>query len=328
LLREKRLSLYASVFCAIAIGFALAAYQSNSSRELAQAALEAPTGPAKPDQMSNPSNSQPREKIPIAIATAQDLRRRLEFPGVVRAIPTRTVAVLSPVVGRISGVQIQLGDRVSEKQEIATIIVDDNIADQPSLQVQNQNGPRRISLRSPIAGSIIDVQTKLGGTVQRGSNVASVADLKAIWVTLDLSRRDVSLIAGKTAEIMFAAYPGTVFSGELQFGDTFRENAESAIGRIELNNPEISLKLNMSAVVTLFGPRELAIVVPKSGLVQKNDVVSVFVEVAACPFELRPIEVAFQQGEDAIVTHGLVPGDRVLAISVTPPVDRRLRTAC
>jgi biotin carboxyl carrier protein len=200
LLREKRVSLCASVLCAITIGFALAAYQSNWSRELAQAALEAPTGSAKPDQMSNPLNSRLRERIPIVIAVAQDVRRRLEFPGVVRAIPTSTVAVLSPVVGRVSGVQIQLGDRVSEKQEIATISVDDNVADQPALQVQNQNGPRRISLRSPIAGSIIDVQTKLGETVQRGSNVASVADLKAIWVALDLSRRDASVIAGNTAD--------------------------------------------------------------------------------------------------------------------------------
>jgi hypothetical protein len=162
LLREKRVSLCASVLSAITIGFALAAYQSNWSRELAQAVLEAPTGSAKPDQMSNPLNSRLRERIPIAIAVAQDVRRRLEFPGVVRAIPTSTVAVLSPVVGRVSGDQIQLGDRVSEKQEIATIIVDDNVADQPALQVQNQNGPRRISLRSPIAGSIIDVQTKRG----------------------------------------------------------------------------------------------------------------------------------------------------------------------
>jgi hypothetical protein len=127
---------------------------------------------------------------------------------------------------------------------------------------------------------------------------------------------------------VFAAYPGAVFRGKLQFSDTFGENAENAVGWIELNNPEIRLKLKMSAVVTLFGPRELAIVVPKSALVQKNDVVNVFVEVAACAFELRPVEIAFQQGEDAIVSRGLVPGDRVLAISVAPPVDRWLRTGC
>jgi membrane fusion protein, heavy metal efflux system len=326
--REKRISLYASAVCAIAIGFALAAYQTNSSREPLQAMLEASKGLAKPDQMSSPSNSQPQERVPIVIAAARDVRRRLEFPGVVKAIPTRSVAIPSPVVGRISEVQIQLGDRVSEKQEIATVIVRDGSADQQSPQAQNQNGPGRISLQSPIAGSIIDVQTKPGDTVKRGSNIATVADLKAIWVTLDLSRRDVSLIAGKTAKIMFAAYPGAIFGGELELDNTFKDNMESAIGRIELNNPEISLKLNMSAVVTLLGPRVLAIVVPKAALVYEDDAVNVFVEVAPCTFELRPVEVDFQQGENAMVTKGLVTGDRVLAVSVGSRDGRRLRTTC
>jgi cobalt-zinc-cadmium efflux system membrane fusion protein len=117
-----------------------------------------------------------------------------------------------------------------------------------------------------------------------------------------------------------------VFTGELRFDDIFKENAESAIGRIELNNPEIRLKLNMTAFVTLLGPRELAIAVPKTALVQKDDLVNVFVEVAACTFELRPVEIAFQQGESAMVRKGLVPGDRVLAVA--PRGGRRLRMAC
>jgi multidrug efflux pump subunit AcrA (membrane-fusion protein) len=243
----------------------------------------------------------------------------------VQAIPTRTVAILSPVVGRITDVQIQLGDRVSEKQEIATVIIDDKVSDQANLQGDNA-GPRRVSVRSPIAGSIIGVYAGPGDFVRRGSNVASVADLRAVWVTLDLSRQNISFVAEKAAEIRFSAYPGAVFTGELRFDDIFKENAESAIGRIELNNPEIRLKLNMTAFVTLLGPRELAIAVPKTALVQKDDLVNVFVEVAACTFELRPVEIAFQQGESAMVRKGLVPGDRVLAVA--PRGGRRLRMAC
>ena len=328
LLRHGWVSFYASVICVIAMGFALAAYQSYSSREPSQAALEAPVGPAKPAQTTNQSNSLPQEKVPIVTVSAHDVRRRLEFPVVVRAIPTRTVAVLSPAAGRISEVQIQLGDRLSEKQKIATVIVDDSVADQANLQGETQIGPRRISLRSPIVGSIIDVQVKPGDPVKRGSAIVSVADLKAVFVTLDLSRRNMSLIAAKTAEITFPAYPGAVFRGELQFDDTFKENAESATGWIQLNNPEISLKLNMSAIVTLLGPRELAMVVPKTALVRKDDIFNVFVQVEACTFELRPIELDFQQGENAMVTKGLVPGDRVLAVAVAPREGRRLRTAC
>jgi multidrug efflux pump subunit AcrA (membrane-fusion protein) len=118
--REKRASLYAGVACVITTGFAVAAYQSYSSRE-PSAAPQAPVGLAKQAQ----SNSQLPKKVSIVTVIAQDVRRRLEFPGVVRAIPTRTVAILSPAVGHISEVRIKLGERVSEQQEIATVIVDD-----------------------------------------------------------------------------------------------------------------------------------------------------------------------------------------------------------
>src|SRR5690242_12797336 len=80
---------YVVEVCAIATGFALATYQSYSSREPSQAALEAPAnGLAKPAQISLPANEQLQEKMPIVSVTAQDVRRRLQFPGVVRAIPT------------------------------------------------------------------------------------------------------------------------------------------------------------------------------------------------------------------------------------------------
>jgi hypothetical protein len=85
------------------------------------------------------------------------------------------------------------------------------------------------------------------------------------------------------------------------------------------------IKPNMPAVVTLLGPRELATVVPKTALVHKDGVGSIYVEVAVCTFELRPVEVAFQQGERAIVTRGPLPGDRVLTATVASPDDPRLR---
>jgi cobalt-zinc-cadmium efflux system membrane fusion protein len=38
----------------------------------------------------------------------------------------------------------------------------------------------------------------------------------------------------------------------------------------------------------------------------------VFVEVAPWKFEARPVEVGFQQGDDAVVERGLSAGERVV----------------
>ena len=53
-------------------------------------------------------------------------------------------------------------------------------------------------------------------------------------------------------------------------------------------------------------------VVPTAALVMKNDHEQVFVEVAPGTFETRPVEIAFQQGDLAIVKSGVTPGDRVV----------------
>jgi membrane fusion protein, heavy metal efflux system len=303
--RKTLLSVYPSMACIVAVALAFTAYRSSLSRE-----------PYKQGRAPIPSSLGLQEKL-IATVRAENVRRRLEFPGIVQAMPARTLDILSPVVGRLSEVKVQLGDRVSEKQEIAVIVTDDNVADPTNLQ-----GNKRIAitLQSPIAGSIIALQSKQGDFVKRGSSVASVSDLKVVRVTFDLSKRKMPLIAEKTAEIVFLAYPEAVFRGELQLDEN-----EDPAGRVVLNNPEFRIKPNMSAIVTLLGPKELATVVPKTALVHKDGVVSIYVEVAVCRFELRPVEVAFQQGARAIVTRGLLPGDRVLAASVASPDDPRLR---
>jgi hypothetical protein len=152
-------------------------------------------------------------------------------------------------------------------------------------------------VRSPVAGSIMDVQTKPGDSVKRGSNIVSVADLGQIFVILDLSGRNMPLIAGKAAEITFEGYPGGVFRGELQVEDTFKEKAESATGRIQLNNPELRLKLNMSAVVTLLGPRELAVVVKKTALVQKDNVFNVSSRLRLARSYCSPLRLTFSRAK-------------------------------
>ena len=53
-------------------------------------------------------------------------------------------------------------------------------------------------------------------------------------------------------------------------------------------------------------------VVPMQALVFKNETDRVFVEVAQWTFEARPVEIDFQQGDQAVVAHGLQAGERVV----------------
>jgi cobalt-zinc-cadmium efflux system membrane fusion protein len=68
----------------------------------------------------------------------------------------------------------------------------------------------------------------------------------------------------------------------------------------------------MFASATFFGPNQMMPIVPTSALVLKDDVNQVYVEVAPWSFEARPVEVGFQQGDDAVIQSGVKAGDRVV----------------
>jgi membrane fusion protein, heavy metal efflux system len=74
----------------------------------------------------------------------------------------------------------------------------------------------------------------------------------------------------------------------------------------------MKLKPNMFANATFLAPHQMMQVVPLQALVLKDETDRVFAEVAPWTFEPRPVEVGFQQGDQAIVEHGLNPGERIV----------------
>jgi cobalt-zinc-cadmium efflux system membrane fusion protein len=74
----------------------------------------------------------------------------------------------------------------------------------------------------------------------------------------------------------------------------------------------MKLKPNMFADATFLAPRQMLQVVPTQALVLKEETDRVFVEVAPWTFEPRPVEVGFQQGDQAIVERGLKAGERIV----------------
>ena len=53
-------------------------------------------------------------------------------------------------------------------------------------------------------------------------------------------------------------------------------------------------------------------IIPTSALILKNEGEHVFIEVAPWIFETRPVEIDFQEGEQAIIAAGLKAGERVV----------------
>src|SRR5258708_35153641 len=114
---------------------------------------------------------------------------------------------------------------------------------------------------------------------------------------------------GQGVEVVFAAYPGEVFWGEVLFvSDVLDTDSRRTKVRIAFPNPEIRLKPNMFATVSFFAPAQKVATVPATALVLKNDGERVFVEVAPWTFQPRNVEINYQQGSSAVIRSGLTAG--------------------
>src|SRR5580693_1877433 len=91
---------------------------------LAQDPGESANAPAfvkQGDRIVVPQGSPLRAKLVIEAVAAKDIQRSMVLPAVVEADPARTVKVLPPVAGRVVSLKVQLGERVTQGQELAVI---------------------------------------------------------------------------------------------------------------------------------------------------------------------------------------------------------------
>ncbi len=177
------------------------------------------------------------------------------------------------------------------------------------------NKSRTVTILAPISGSVIDLAVA-PGALWNDSTAAlmTVADLSTVWVTANVPEKDTSLVAkGQSVDIIFAAYPGEVFNGQVLFvSNVLDPDTRRTKVRINIDNTAMRFKPGMFANVTFFAPSQTMPIVPTTALVLKDDANQVFVEVAPWTFASVPVEIGFQQGDEAVVQSGLKVGDRVV----------------
>jgi cobalt-zinc-cadmium efflux system membrane fusion protein len=174
---------------------------------------------------------------------------------------------------------------------------------------------RKLSLKAPVSGSVIDLQVARGAHLNDATAaIMTIANLDEIWVTANVPERDTALAAqGQPVDVVFTAYPGEVFKGRVLFvSDILDPDTRRTKVRIAFQNPDMRLKPNMFANATFITSKRTVPTVPTTAVVLKNEADQVFVEIAPWTFEARPVEIEFQQGDRAVIAHGLRTGERVV----------------
>lgn len=168
---------------------------------------------------------------------------------------------------------------------------------------------------SPVSGVVTNKLVVPQQYVATGQPLFEVADLSQVWVDADVYEQQLSQVTpGQRVEITSPALPGQTRTGTVTFiQPVLAGQTRTATVRIDLPNPELSLKPDMYVTVRLVGNAVVEhIMIPASAAIDRGQSTFAWVETKPGTYEPRKIATGGRHGNQVIVTAGLQPGDVIV----------------
>jgi len=182
-------------------------------------------------------------------------------------------------------------------------------------ELERTQRPRKtLTLRSLVAGTVLEKKAFVGQHVTPEEELYVIADLATVWLQAKIYERELEYVS--VGQPVVARVPGLAnrrFDGRVVFIDPVVEEAARTVQvRIELPNRDGVLRPSMFANVDLSRPMGEALLVPTSAVIRTGDRDIVY-RVEGEQFVPVEIEIAPEQyGEKYRVLKGLADGDVVV----------------
>ena len=110
-----------------------------------------------------------------------------------------------------------------------------------------------ITINAPASGIVVHKNAVQGMSVQKGTRLYTIADLRYVWVKLDAYESDLAWLRyAQTVEFTTEAYPGETFRGRISFIDPVLTDATRTVKvRVNVANPAGRLKPGMFVRATV-----------------------------------------------------------------------------
>lgn len=175
-------------------------------------------------------------------------------------------------------------------------------------------------LRTPVAGVVVERNATPGQLTGPSSNLFTVADLRHVWITVDVYERDYARVKQRApVTVTPTALPNDTFEGRVTYSGGVMDPASRTFKvRVEVENPKHRLRPGMFASVVIATPNNAQgaeiLAVPEAAIQDLNGQPVVFV-VGNLPgrFMVRRVLPGKSVGGGLItVTQGLERGDRIV----------------
>lgn len=189
------------------------------------------------------------------------------------------------------------------------------IADQDIARLEERGHvERRLTLRSPYAGHILEKHVIEGQAVRAGDPLFRIADLSTIWIEPAIFEHDIPVVhRGQRARVTFDALPGRRFDGRVTFIHPELDMKTRTLKvRVEVPNPGLLIKPIMYGVVQIAAQGPAGVTVPLGAVLPTGtrDLAFVIRQGGVVPTD---VVVGARGDSTLLVADGLAPGDTVVA---------------
>jgi Cu(I)/Ag(I) efflux system membrane fusion protein len=171
-----------------------------------------------------------------------------------------------------------------------------------------------VPVLAPADGIVTQLTAREGMYVTPGSEMFAIADLSRVWVLVDVFEHQLAWIApGLPAQIQVTAYPGRTWKGRVDYlYPELDPKTRTLRVRLVFPNPDLELKPNLFADVTIQGvPRE-ALHIPREALIATGERESVVKALGEGRFQPVDVVTGMRSGETVEILSGLGEGDTVV----------------
>jgi cobalt-zinc-cadmium efflux system membrane fusion protein len=179
--------------------------------------------------------------------------------------------------------------------------------------------PARLTLVSPIAGTVTARWTHPGDWVEPSNTILEVVDLSQLWLKAAVYEQEMRFVAvGQRVQVEVRALPENVFEGTVdRVEGTLDENTRSVNVRIVLPNLDRTLRPGMFATARIQATHDHEarnlLAIPWAAVQEIDGHQAVFVRVGEGEFELRSVHTAERAGDMVEILTGLEEGEEVVA---------------
>ncbi len=172
-----------------------------------------------------------------------------------------------------------------------------------------------VRILAPQDGYLVALNVAEGMYVTPATTIMSIADLKRVWVLVDVFEDQAPWVkAGDAAEITLAYLPGRRFAGTVDYVyPTIDPKSRTVKLRLVFANPDEALKPDMYAFATIHAsPKANALVIPREALIRTGRNERVILALGDGRFRPAQVVSGLESGEKIEILEGLEEGERVV----------------